>query len=142
MGQWDVQSQSVKNDIETIRSLTDKWIEISADGDVDGYLNLVTDDFIWLGSNSGAGYVGRPAVRDFLEPYFKLFNFSMEAVRSEEVVISADGQFAAHQWFGTAVVEAKDGTSASKTARKYFDFWRKGPDGQWRCSRHLFVALE
>ena len=130
------------NAAEEIRNLTDQWIEVSAEGDIDGYLSLVTDDFIWLGTDAGPGYVGQNAVREFLEPYFDSFNFSMENVRSEEVVISADGKFAVHQWFGTAVVAAKDGSSTSKYPRKYFDFWRRDTDGNWRCSRHLFVMID
>ena len=127
---------------EAIRDLTNRWIEVSAEGDIDSYLAIVTDDCIWLGSNTGPGYVGRDAVREFLEPYFGAFNFSMEDVSSEEVVVSADGQFAVHRWSGTAIVAAKDGSSVSKYPRKYYDFWRRDTDGSWKCSRHLFIRID
>ena len=127
---------------EAIRDLTDKWAEVSTEGDLDGYLSIVTDDFIWLGSDSGPRYVGRKAVREFLEPFFESVEFSIEKVRSEEVVISADGQFAVHQYYGTAILAAKDGSSTSKHPRKYFDFWRRDTDGKWRCSLHMFVKID
>ena len=141
IAQTDKNTVSSHADIQAIKSLTDKWLEIAADGDVDGYMNLMAEDFIWLGNSGGPGYFGHAAVRDFLEPFFETFKFSLEDMHSGEVIVSTDGQFAVYEYYGTAVIEAKDGSSTTKMPRKYFDFWTKGSDGKWKCSRHLFVPI-
>jgi len=136
------EAQVAPNDAQAIRSLTDDWIEFSAKGDIEAYLDIVADDFLWLGAGAGSGYAGKDEVRQFLEPYFNAYSFSMENVRSQEITISSNGRLAVHEWIGTAIVEAKDGSSITSTKRKYFDFWRKDDDGIWRCARHLFVPIK
>ena len=44
------------NEAETIRKLTQEWIDVSAEGDVQAYFAFVTDDFSWIGNLSGNGY--------------------------------------------------------------------------------------
>ena len=132
---------AAQKDVQVIKSLTNEWLDIAASGDVDGYMALMAEDFIWLGDTGGPGHVGHDAVRGFLEPFFESFNFSLENMHSEEVIISMDGSFAVFEYYGTAVIEAKEGGLTTKESRKYFDFWRKGADGKWKCSRHLFVPV-
>ncbi len=45
----DAQPPSDVDDSETIRSLTQELIDVSEAGDLDAYINLVTDDALWLG---------------------------------------------------------------------------------------------
>ena len=132
---------SADSDASMIVSLTEQWIDVAATGDVDGYFDFVTDDFVWLGDYEGPGFSGRQDVRDFLEPFFETLTFSMENVSSDEIVFAADGRSATHKYTGTAVMVPKEGGQGTTAKRVYFDFWRKGDDGHWRCSRHLYLVV-
>lgn len=137
---------STANDVvdtvaKAIQASTDEWIDVAATGDVDGYFEYVTEDFIWLGDYSGPGYSGHQAVREFLEPFFETLIFSMENVTSEDLTISEDGDNAIHRYSGTAVIESKESGDITRYKRRYVDFWRKGQDGIWRCSRHLYLVV-
>ena len=129
------------SDAQAIQARTMEWIDVAATGDVDNFFDFVTDDFIWMGDYEGPGHSGRQAVRDFLEPFFETFTFSMENVSSDEIIFAGDGRSATHQFTGTAVMVPKNGGQAIRDKRVYFDFWRKGDDGHWRCSRHLYMVL-
>jgi len=61
----------------TIERLTEEWGMVSSEGDLEGYLRYVTDDFIWLGSMPGGGFSG-DKLRQFLEPFFETSVFSMK----------------------------------------------------------------
>jgi ketosteroid isomerase-like protein len=129
-------------DYQAIQEQTNAWIDVAATGDVDGYFDFVTDDFIWLGDDSGPGYSGRQEVQAFIEPFFDTLVFSMENVASEGITFSADGKDAIHRYYGTAIIESKADGQITKINRRYVDFWRKGEGGIWRCSRHLFLVVE
>ena len=129
-------------DYQAIQAQTFAWAEDSDAGDLDAYFNYITEDFIWLGDDSGPGYSGHDEVREFLEPWFNFFVFSIENVESNGVVLSADGVNAIHRYSGTAAIQSKETGEVTKFNRRYVDFWRKEEDGIWRCSRHLFLVVD
>jgi uncharacterized protein (TIGR02246 family) len=128
-------------DAREIRALNQDWIDVSAAGDVDAYMDFVADDFIWLGSLRGDGFRGEEELRSFLEPFFANSIFSIVDVSPVEIVFSESGKQAVHVYEAVAVVEAKDGGAKSADRRRYFDMWIK-VDDRWLCSRHLFIVLE
>ena len=134
-------TNTTESDYQAIQMQTSAWIEVAATGNVDGFFDFVTDDFIWLGDYSGPGFSGHEAVREFLEPFFDSLIFSMENVESDGATFSADGNNAIHRYSGTAVVESKESGEVTRYKRRYVDFWRKGDDGVWRCSRHLYLVV-
>ncbi len=129
-------------DYQAILTQTSAWIEGAAAGDLDGYFDFITDDFIWLGDDTGPGYSGHDAVRGFLEPFFDSYVFSIEDVQSNGVVFSADGMSAIHRYSGTAGIELEETGEITRYNRRYVDFWRRGDDDIWRCSRHLYVVVD
>jgi uncharacterized protein (TIGR02246 family) len=129
------------NEAESIKKLTQRWIDASATGDVEAYFSFVTDDFSWIGNLNDGGYQGRDQVRAFVEPFFQTMKFSLENWTSDDVVVSGDGNQAVHIWTGTAISINKDGSDEVAQHRKYIDFWSKQPDETWLCTRHTFVVL-
>lgn len=124
---------------QIIERLTEEWGMVSSQGDLNGYLRYITDDFIWLGSMPGKGFSG-DQLRQFLEPFFETSTFSMKNCQTKEIVFSADAIQAVHVWEGTAVFENKQDGVRTSYRRRYFDMWRK-IEGKWLCSRHLFLAI-
>lgn len=126
---------------EKLRELTQRWIDVSEEGDIDLYLSLTTENFNWIGNLTSGGYQGRDEVRRFLSPFFQSMEFSVDNWSSDEVVVSGSGKQAIHLWTGTAVSARKDGSGQTIQRRKYVDVWIKQESGEWLCSRHLFVVL-
>lgn len=130
------------NEAETIRKLTQEWIDVSTEGDVQAYFAFVTDDFNWVGNLSGNGYQGLKETRAFLEPFFQTMTFSLDDWTSDDVIVSGDVQQAVHIWTGTAISINKDGSGEQAQHRTYIDFWSIQDDGSWLCSRHTFIVLD
>jgi len=144
---WQMAVASTANDqsnadYQAIQARTAAWIDGAARGDLEGYFDFITDDFVWLGDLDGPGFSGHDALREFLEPFFDSYRFSVKDIEPVDIAFSADGTTAIHQYVGTAGIESKETGETTWYKRRYVDFWRKDDDGLWRCSRHLYVVID
>ena len=129
-------------DYQAIKARTAAWAEGAAAGDLEGYFDFITDDFLWLGDDDGPGINNHDALRKYLLPFYESYRFSLKDVEPVDITFSADGMIAIHQYLGTAGIESKETGETIWYKRRYVDFWRKDDDGLWRCSRHLFVVID
>ena len=129
-------------DYQAIQARTAAWIDGAAQGDLEGYFDFITDDFVWLGDMDGPGFSGHDSLRKFLSPFFESFRFSVKDIEPVDIAFSADGITAVHQYIGTAGIKSKETGETAWYKRRYVDFWRKGEDGLWRCSRHLYLVID
>lgn len=90
------------------------------DGDVDGFMEFVSDDAVFLGSNGGK-HAGSQAIREMLEPEFASGNMRVELsdVRSDGNMVTYTGKI----YIGKALIgEYSDGLDIVADGR---ETWRR-----------------
>jgi len=127
---WQMAVASTANDqsnadYQAIQARTAAWIDGAARGDLEGYFDFITDDFVWLGDLDGPGFSGHDALREFLEPFFDSYRFSVKDIEPVDIAFSADGTTAIHQYVGTAGIESKETGETTWYKRRYVDFGGK-----------------
>ena len=73
-----------------------------------------------------------PWIRDF----FARYTFKFSDWNSKEVVVAGDVAF--HRYTGVATLTPRAGGASLRQDRKYLDVFRRGADGRWRASHHVF----
>ena len=118
-----------------IMELFNKLLEGSERGDVDAYLNCITDDFIFLGQGMKP-ISNRDSLRVFLGDFFSNYTFSFSNLIVHEIEIRED--LAIIRYSGIAIISSKNDSSILELDRKYLDVVKKNKNGEWKFYLHSF----
>ena len=107
------------------------WASAAASGNVDSIVSFWTEDARVLLPGQPT-YVGTEAIRKMVTASLALPGFQISWT-PENAVVSASGDMA--YTYGTNRITVPDSAGHPVTTEgRYVEVWRKGPDGQWRCS--------
>ena len=127
-------SQTESDKQKIVEHLQD-WIDVSERGETSRYFDFITKDFVYYGP--GAQPIDNlDSLRAFLEPFFKIYTFSMPEWETREIIITEN--IAIHIWSGIAYTESKKNERKFEFDRKYIDMYRKDQNGEWKCFMHSF----
>jgi len=125
----------VSGDLASINKLLDDFIRTVNEGDLEGWGELMTDDFIFAVPDQPK-FVGKPtALAAAKMGYFDPFNMKL-ASRFDDVQIFGSQAFA-HGSF-TFDLMPKAGGPGFRTPGKFSNFFRKDPDGSWHFALVIF----
>jgi len=109
------------------------WIDVVNKGDVEGYVNLLSTDGIWLPPGDKA-VVGRNAFREWLAPFVARFTY--EFTISDET-IRVLGSFAIELGRFSSRLAPRGGGTVTEHRGSYLILWQKTSDGIWRIDRYI-----
>jgi ketosteroid isomerase-like protein len=99
---------------------------------LDMLLSMLTDDVVYMSAHEPP-YVGKNAVRPWLERYFGTYRTHWEKPVQEFVVINGDWAFERYSYRSTDTPLA--GGSAVEDTGWGFVLYNRGSDGKWRVAR-------
>ena len=112
-----------------------RWIAIVNSRDLEGYVDLVTDDIVWI-PPVGAAVVGRQGFRDWLKPFFS--SYSYEYTSSDERYLDAGEWVVEYANFETRMTPLSGGGPMSHRG-SYTAIWRRD-SSTWRIERYIDVG--
>ncbi len=124
----------MSSDLDEVMQAFHKILSASENGDVESYLNGVTDDAVMMHPGSAA-YIGKDANRPFLTEFFKHYTFQLKDWKIMEQQIHGD--WAMLRYTGIAVFTPKAGGESSYQDRKYIEILRK-ENNVWKFSHHIY----
>ena len=119
-------------DIQAINRIGELWDAADAAGDVDAFLELVTDDYIRMEPNKPV-IVGKEAFRDFLQSFHDKYRLENGRDVIEEIRLADDWAYVRGTWSGTVVPKA--GGDPVHVTSKWIDIRERQADGSWKISR-------
>ena len=132
---WMDGNESALQDSEAIGEMFREWVHASEAGDAEADGEFITDDFIYLGPGAPP-VLGKDAFVPWVAGFFADFKFLLPDWATDEIVVSGD--MPVHRCSGVAILEPRSGGESTLLDRKYLDILRKGADGRWRVSHHMF----
>jgi uncharacterized protein (TIGR02246 family) len=118
--------------VDAVAERRREWIAAVNAGSLEGYADLVAEDVVWL-PPSGAALTSRQAFREWLEPFFRHYDyeFSVEPleVRAFHGWCAEVGRFRS--------VLASGSSESQEHKGQYFVLWRLDADGSWRIERYV-----
>ncbi len=116
-------------DRDRLQALTDRLVSLSLDRDWDTFLELLTDDVVFMPPD-GPAVIGKAAVADFMEAYPIMTQFSSS-------IESADGRadLATIRYSFDMTVETEDGET--RMVGKGLATYRK-EGGRWRVATNCW----
>lgn len=131
-----ISHQAFKNmpgDLQAIEHQRNQWIAAVNAHDVDRYLELLTEDIVWLPPGQPA-LSGREAFESWVRPFFERFRYEFALIEPE---VQMAGDWAVERGtFQTQMQSLDDGQSGQHTGR-YLVLWRRESDNTWRIERYI-----
>jgi len=121
------------NDRESIELRRQEWAAVVNARDVDGYIELLTDDVVWIPPGQPA-VSGKQAFASWVRPFFE--RFSYEFVITEPELRVAGNWALERGTFETKMKSLNDGKTGQH-AGAYLVLWRKEGGGVWRIERYV-----
>ena len=107
------------------------WASAAATGNVDSIVSFWTEDARVLLPDQPA-HVGTEAIRKMVTASLAIPGFQISWT-PENAIVSASGDMA--YTYGTNRITVPDSAGHLVTTEgRYVEVWRKGKDGEWRCS--------
>ena len=125
------------SDEEQIKENFKNWVKVSEQGDVDGYFNFISDNFVYIGTPDTEPIDDHDSLRSFLSTFFLDNAFSLPKWETHEVLIR--GNLAIHRLSGIVYSWPKnDTTRVSEEDRTYLDILKKDKNGIWKAYLHSY----
>jgi uncharacterized protein (TIGR02246 family) len=123
--------------VAAIRALAKGWIAAVEAGDVEGVLELYTDDAMRLPPD-GPAYSGKEAFGDFFSGTFEQFSLDVVwPIEGTEEIVVADG-WAYHLSDYAMMVTPKEGGEAMEQKGKLLEIIQRQLDGSWKFAREIW----
>jgi uncharacterized protein (TIGR02246 family) len=117
-----------------IRQLIDRYVTAGGKGDLQGVLDTLTDDVVFLPPND-TPKVGKEELRRWLQPFQEHYT-SKDIAQSRELRVAGD---IAYEWgLFQETFTPKDPASGNKPISldgKFLRVYHRQPDGSWRLAR-------
>jgi uncharacterized protein (TIGR02246 family) len=123
----------MSSDLRAIERQRHHWIAAVNARDVDRYLDLLTDDIVWLPPGAAA-LSGKAAFGAWVQPFFERFDY--EFALTDPDVRVAGGWAVERGAFQTQMRSLSDGQSGHHGGR-YLVLWRTDADDMWRIERYI-----
>ena len=124
----------VEADVEAINNLETEFDRTGMVGDVDGQIELVSDDAVFMQPN-GQTVIGKQAIYTWTRASFDMFTFESKH-SPERIDIINDWAIVPGYCKGT--VTPKSGGDPIPFNNKYLHIYRKQTDGTWKLSRSIW----
>ena len=124
----------MSTDADAIRALSDEFVAAANEGNVDRWMNLFTDDTVWMAPDTPI-LTGKQALRDWVKPAF-FDAFDMTLVNSIVDLEIADN-WASGRLIDDFTGTLKDGGDTITANGKGISKFRKQPNGAWKWE--LFI---
>ena len=126
------------SDIDEVMKVFHSILSAAEKGDVEGYLDAITDDAVMMYSGMPA-IIGKKAARSFITDFLRNNRFQFTDYTFQEKRVMED--WALMRFTGVAVISPKNGGEPSILDRKYIDIYRR-ENGRWRLSHHIYNLNE
>ena len=123
-----------ESDIDEVMKVFHSILSASEEGDVEGYLDGITDDAAMMYHGMPA-IIGKETVRPFITDFFRNYRFQFTDYTFQEKRVMGD--WALLRYTGVAVISPRDGGEPSMRDRKYIEILHK-EDGRWKFSHHIY----
>lgn len=110
-----------------------RWLEAVEQADLDGYVDLVVEDVVWIRPGQEA-LQGRMAFRRWLEPFFEQYTYAM-SVRDLDIRVA--GRWAVEKSAFHSRMTPRAGGDAMEHTGRFIALWRHELDGTWRIDRYI-----
>jgi len=121
-------------DVEAIKALFVPFSTIVASGDLEGWLNLFTEDVIFMAPNSPVSE-GKDAIRGRAKRHFDQFDME-ETISIDEIEVSGDLAFMRYSY--AFKITPKAGGETDHANGKALAILKRQADGSWRCSHYIY----
>ncbi|MEX0647323.1 MAG: SgcJ/EcaC family oxidoreductase [Balneolaceae bacterium] len=118
--------------LKLLQQRHNEWIEIVNRCDLEGYVELLAEDGVWL-PPGGKPVEGRDAFREWLEPFFSRFeyDFSITDARFRE-----SGGRAISKGKFISVMTPKEGGDSMQHSGTFTVLWHRNGD-EWYIDRYI-----
>jgi uncharacterized protein (TIGR02246 family) len=125
----------VRSDRDAILSSFEAWLKTAEAGDAEAYAGFMTEDAVILSPG-----IPEAAGRDTILAATRIFvannTLAFADWIPQEVVVSGD--MAVHRYTIVTTVHPKSGADPTSQKQRYIDVLRRGADGRWLVSHHMF----
>lgn len=109
------------------------WLEAVEQADLDGYVDLVVEDVVWIRPGQEA-LQGRVAFRRWVGPFFEQYTYGM-SVRDADIRVA--GRWAVEKGTFHSRVTPRAGGDTMEHTGRFIALWKHAVDGKWRIDRYI-----
>lgn len=125
-------------DIKNIEEQRSKWIQTINDCSAEGFVEVVSDDAVWLPPGNNA-IKGKRNIQAWLGKPFSELNYKYTV---SDVSIRIAGDWAIEQATFTSIVSTKSGKNLPPHKGLYTLLWKKNKAGSWLIERYIDHSAE
>ena len=125
---------NIEADVDSIKALFAPFSTIIASGDLEGWLNLFTEDVVFMAPNSLVSE-GKDAIRGRAKRHFDQFDME-ETISIEEIEVSGDLAFMRYSY--TFQITPKTGGETDHASGKALAILKRQANGSWKCSHYIY----
>lgn len=125
---------SAESDRRAIEALREKELAAMNSGDVQGFIDIVTDDAVFDSPNRPAA-IGKDAIRSLCEVIFERFDYQA-TYPADELVVDRDWAFDRGLWIEK--VTPKEGGEQTQVSYGMLQVYERQPDGTWKLARSIW----
>jgi uncharacterized protein (TIGR02246 family) len=123
----------VNKDKEAIDRRRQAWIAAVSEGNIDRYLEVLTEDIVWFPPGQPA-LSGRSAFSAWVGPFFRQYAYHFEVINP---VVRLAGDWAVERGAFLSRLTPWSGGQPAEHSGFYILLWRREPDGFWRIERYI-----
>ena len=125
---------STESDRRAIEALREKELAAMNAGDVQGFIDIVTDDVVFDSPNRPAA-IGKDAIRSLCEVIFERYDYDA-TYPADELVVDRDRAFDRGLWIEK--VTTKEGGEQTQVSYGMLQVYRRQADGSWKLARSIW----
>ena len=120
-------------DVETIKKLSYEYGATITAGDLEGFLDLFTDDAILMPPN-GQMIIGKEKIRPLVQAIFK----AVKETELEEITTPSEIEIFGDWAFDLGITTFKSRGKPLENTNKYIRIWQKLANGSWKLARVIW----
>jgi len=121
------------SDLQAIEHQRKQWSAAVNARDVDRYLELLTEDIVWLPPGQPA-LSGREAFESWVRPFFERFSYEFVIVAAE---VQMAGDWAVERGTFQTKMSSLDDGQTGHHGGTYLVLWRRELGDTWRIERYI-----
>jgi uncharacterized protein (TIGR02246 family) len=110
-----------------------KWIDIVNNGDIDAYVNLLTENAVWIPPGQQP-IIGRRAFKQWLAPFLGKYSYEF-SITDERIKVAGD--WALERGKFTSEMTPNSGGKSMKHSGSFTVLWKRGKDKEWYIDRYI-----